>query len=198
MLVFSLFSPLLAWLHHLHHRGFKVDYLFAPFFIFRFNELHKLHHAVANTPNDFGHPTKGESVYKNILINIWIEMDGAVFQFLFFVLFHILTGFKIMPFCIFSGIWMRVFNYCHHYGLEKLGFPRIAWEDKHSWMSWAYANADAHSTHHVAPSCKLSEMIAKKSTPKLPYNLFLCAIISLFPPLWFKIMDARLNEYISK
>ena len=95
---------------------------------------------------------------------------------------------------------LEITDYIEHYGLtraklENGRYERIA--DHHSWNSThaltsAYLfHLTRHSDHHMVASRPYDQLRARPEAPCLPAGYPSMMLLSLIPPLWFRVMDPR-------
>lgn len=91
-------------------------------------------------------------------------------------------------------------DYVQHYGLRRAigttGKPEPvrahhSWNSPHPWSSAMMLNAPRHSDHHQHPMRPYPALRLEDDMPVLPYSLPVMAVIALWPPLWRRLMDAR-------
>jgi len=95
-------------------------------------------------------------------------------------------------------------NYIEHYGLRRKLKPSKRYEvvgPQHSWNSnhdlgriFLY-ELTRHSDHHYKATRKYQVLRHFEESPELPTGYPGSIIVSLLPPLWFKIMDNKLASY---
>jgi len=102
---------------------------------------------------------------------------------------------------------LETVNYIEHYGLlrkkkESGRYERV--KEMHSWNSnhvigrIMLYELTRHSDHHFRSSKKYQTLECHESSPQLPYGYPTSMVLSLFPPLWFAIMNKRVpDEMIS-
>ena len=97
-------------------------------------------------------------------------------------------------------------NYVEHYGLlrERLpesvpGAPRYeapqpghSWNTNHLVTNLVLFHLQRHSDHHAHPSRRYQSLRHFGELPQLPSGYFGMFPLAYIPPLWFKVMDARL------
>jgi len=104
---------------------------------------------------------------------------------------------------IVSFIFLETINYVEHYGLmrEKLQsgrYERVM--PKHSWNSNHYVGRiilyelTRHSDHHYLANKKYQVLDHHNESPQLPFGYPTSMLISLCPPLWFRIMNSKLES----
>jgi alkane 1-monooxygenase len=135
----------------------------------------------------------------------------GVFQLSYLILVFTFFGTKGLLFCLTSGIvgfiMLETVNYIEHYGLLRLKLPSGRYErvrEIHSWNSnhaigrIVLYELTRHSDHHFKSSKKYQILDSYDDSPQMPYGYPTSMIISLVPPLWFKIMNKRVpREMVS-
>jgi alkane 1-monooxygenase len=98
---------------------------------------------------------------------------------------------------LFAVFVFEVITYLHHYGLvrsagEEAG-PQHAWAH-HCWITNCLTfNNTFHSDHHLRPRTPYYELHAMNGAPRLPASYFTMFCVALVPPLWFALIDPRLD-----
>jgi len=115
-----------------------------------------------------------------------------------------LTGFAVAFFAAISGfLLLETINYIEHYGLrrkkkESGRYERVrevhSWNSNHVFGRIMLYELTRHSDHHYRASKKFQLLDYHKQSPQLPYGYPTSMVLSLFPPLWFKIMNKRVPE----
>ena len=126
----------------------------------------------------------------------------VVFQFfgglgLLFVIGSATVGFTLL----------ETVNYIEHYGLLRLKTKSGRYErvkEIHSWNSnhiigrIVLYELTRHSDHHFKSSKKYQTLDCHEESPQMPFGYPTSMVISLIPPLWFKVMNKRIpREMIS-
>ena len=100
-------------------------------------------------------------------------------------------------------ILLETINYIEHYGLLRKQNASGNYERVVRGHSW---NADyplgrimlfeltRHSDHHYKASKKYQVLESYTDSPQLPAGYPAMMLLSLIPPLWFAVMDARISE----
>jgi alkane 1-monooxygenase len=94
-------------------------------------------------------------------------------------------------------------NYVEHYGLLRrrdgstaTGYeapqPHHSWNTNHLVTNLATFHLQRHSDHHAHPSRRYQSLRHFDDLPRLPSGYFGMFPLSYLPPLWFRVMDARL------
>jgi len=136
-------------------------------------------------------------------------MFYTFFQILFLFLIYYNYGLTITIFSllmsIVSFLFLETINYIEHYGLMRKMKPNGRYErvePHHSWNSnhtvgrIVLYELTRHSDHHFISSKKYQVLESIKNSPQLPYGYPTSILISFFPPLWFKIMNPLVENYM--
>ena len=89
-------------------------------------------------------------------------------------------------------------NYIEHYGLLRQAGEKPAAE--HAWQSdsglsrFHLFELSRHSHHHMEAYVPYPELESMESPRRLPFGYFGMFYIALLPPLWFRVMDRRLDN----
>ena len=108
--------------------------------------------------------------------------------------------------CFMAVFQLEAVNYVEHYGLQRryLGngkFERV--KPHHSWncsataSNWMLINLQRHSDHHYRPDRRfpLLQHFSWDEAPQLPFNYALMITFALNPPVWFWIMNPRVDRW---
>jgi alkane 1-monooxygenase len=132
------------------------------------------------------------------------------FQFLQLLLIAIvfyLFGLQTLLFFLagaFMGILLlETVNYIEHYGLRRNkkenGFektqPIHSWNSNHPLGRMLLFELSRHSDHHYMASRKYQVLRHFDESPQLPTGYPGMMLLSLIPPLWFKIMNNKIHLY---
>jgi alkane 1-monooxygenase len=75
---------------------------------------------------------------------------------------------------------------------------RHSWNSPHWFSSLMMVNASRHSDHHAHPGRVYPALQLTDDMPRLPYSLPAMGIVALIPPLWFKLMDKRVDKVLAQ
>ena len=104
---------------------------------------------------------------------------------------------------VFGFLLLESVNYIEHYGLRRRKLPSGRYEPVQPWHSW---NSDhevgriflyeltRHSDHHYKATRKYQILRHLDESPQLPYGYPTSILISLVPPLWFWLMNRRVQR----
>lgn len=99
---------------------------------------------------------------------------------------------------------LEIINYIEHYGLERRRLPDGRYErttHMHSWNAdYALTNLllfhlQRHSDHHAHASRRYQLLQHHPDSPQLPGGYAAMFVLALFPPLWFRVIDPRLQAW---
>lgn len=99
-------------------------------------------------------------------------------------------------------ITLESVNYIEHYGLrrQKLASGRYeAMTESHSWNSnhelgrIMLFELVRHADHHYQTTRKYQALRHMDQSPQLPFGYPMSIVLALIPPLWFKVMNPRIE-----
>ena len=100
---------------------------------------------------------------------------------------------------------LETINYIEHYGLRRFKrssgrYERVSqihsWNSNHSLGRIVLYELTRHSDHHYKASKKYQILDHYDESPQLPLGYPASMLLSLIPPLWFKIMNKRVPEHM--
>ena len=100
---------------------------------------------------------------------------------------------------IMAKLILEVVNYMEHYGLVR--DPKQPVKPKHSWNSnrkiscWAMFNLPRHSHHHAQGAVPFEKLEPMEDAPVMISGYISTIGIVLIPPLWFKLMQPKLEHW---
>jgi len=103
-----------------------------------------------------------------------------------------------------GGLLLETVNYIEHYGLsrEQTGNeqyervqPHHSWNSNHIIGRLMLFELSRHSDHHYLASRKYQILRSFDDAPQMPTGYPGMILLSLFPPLWFKIMHQQIKKY---
>jgi alkane 1-monooxygenase len=127
-----------------------------------------------------------------LMFGIFIAFDTV------YLLYYLLAAFT-------GAFLLESINYIEHYGLRRQKINEYRYEDPkpiHSWNSdfvigrLVLFELTRHSDHHYDPSRKYQVLRSHEEAPQLPGGYPSMVVLALFPPLWFKIMNPRVDKYM--
>ncbi|MEY1660611.1 alkane 1-monooxygenase [Isoalcanivorax beigongshangi] len=124
------------------------------------------------------------------------------------VAFGLLWGAKGVLFFVgqsfFASLALEIINYIEHYGLHRRLLENGRYErvtPAHSWNSnylltnIALFQLQRHSDHHAYAKRRYQVLRHYEESPQLPGGYASMYVLALIPPLWFKIMNPRVEAY---
>ena len=185
-----------------------------------FIEHNKGHHKNVSTPLDPESSHLNETLYafwyrsiKDSFLSAYridaSEMVKAlILQILLLVLIFVLWG-KIALVCFVASamigiILLESVNYIEHYGLSRREIAPLRYEKVRVIHSW---NADnplsravlfdlsRHSDHHAHANRKYQLLRSEESSPQMPTGYPGMILLALIPPLWFKVMNQKIQQF---
>lgn len=101
---------------------------------------------------------------------------------------------------------LEIINYVEHYGLRRRQLadgryervqPRHSWNASHTFTNYFLINLQRHSDHHKHPQRRYPVLQHYKDdeAPQLPFGYPTMLIMSLLPPLWFRVMNPRVERW---
>ena len=116
-------------------------------------------------------------------------------------------GFKVMLGYLAAAVLgiflLETVNYIEHYGLQRQKVTPQRYENTnpaHSWNSnhligrLVLFELSRHSDHHANPHKKFQVLKSYAESPQLPTGYPGMIILSLVPPLWFSVMNAKVER----
>ncbi|MDX2265807.1 MAG: alkane 1-monooxygenase [Hyphomicrobiales bacterium] len=101
---------------------------------------------------------------------------------------------------------LEIINYVEHYGLRRRQLadgryervqPRHSWNASHQFTNYLLINLQRHSDHHKHPQRRypVLQHYDEDEAPQLPYGYPTMLIMSLVPPVWFRVMNPRVEAW---
>ena len=131
----------------------------------------------------------------------------VVFQITYLITVFLVFNAKAALFALFAGIvgfiLLETVNYIEHYGLLRLKTKSGRYErvkEIHSWNSnhvigrIVLYELTRHSDHHYKSSKKYQVLDCHEDSPQMPFGYPTSMVLSMLPPLWFKIMNKRVPK----
>jgi alkane 1-monooxygenase len=183
---------------------------------------HRLgHHARVGTAADPATARRGEGFYSFLLRTIPGQWSSAfdiekrrfcygmknfvlrtsLLQVLVLMLIALFSLKVLMAYllCCAIGIFLLEYvNYIEHYGLvrekgEKLSVLH-AWQSDSQTSRFSLFELSRHSHHHLQAQVPYQNLESMESPHRLPFGYFGMFYIALCPPLWFRVMDRRIQH----
>jgi alkane 1-monooxygenase len=98
-------------------------------------------------------------------------------------------------------------NYYEHYGLTRKRNlydgtyepvqPKHSWDSSHAYSCMLYVNLMLHSHHHAKPVDHYQNLKLTDQSAKLPFPYSVMFFLSLIPPVFLPMMNAKLDEHLN-
>ena len=134
---------------------------------------------------------------------IWFNVIHVSFTALIYFMFG-LSGMIYFLIVAFMGmIVLETINYIEHYGLERNKnesgnyervMPYHSWNSNHIIGRLMIFELSRHSDHHFKASRKYQILKSYDDAPQMPTGYPGMMILSLIPPLWFYVMNPRVDK----
>lgn len=97
---------------------------------------------------------------------------------------------------------LEIVNYMEHYGLVRIEgkpvMPRHSW-NTNKWMSaLVLYSLTRHSAHHEKGDVPFWHLKPYVEAPTMPYGYLTTILITMIPPLWFRVMAPKLASWDSQ
>jgi alkane 1-monooxygenase len=137
---------------------------------------------------------------KNEMIHFLLIQSIFLFLIFWFTNFQVLC-FYILAACI-GILLLETVNYIEHYGLsrQKNGedyertTPIHSWNSDHQFGRLLLLELSRHSDHHYIASRKYQILRSHENSPMMPTGYPGMMILCLIPPLWFSIMNPKIDK----
>ena len=98
----------------------------------------------------------------------------------------------------FAVFLLEYINYIRHYGLQRAPNERQteyhSWQAEQRWSRWTLLELTRHPAHHLKASDPFWKLQPYANAPNLPSGYYGCFWISLIPPLWNHLIQARMPQ----
>lgn len=104
---------------------------------------------------------------------------------------------------VLAGLWgkalLEIVNYMEHYGMVR--DPKTPVQPRHSWnttkrlTSWTMFNLSRHSHHHAQGEVPYHELRPYPDSPQMIGGYLSTIILTLIPPLWFRLMAPKVAHW---
>jgi alkane 1-monooxygenase len=107
----------------------------------------------------------------------------------------------------FAFTLLELVNYVEHYGMARRELapgkyervnPLHSWNASHLVSNFFLFQLQRHSDHHYNAIKRYQVLDHYEESPQLPYGYPTMILMALLPPLWFSLMNPRLQEWQHK
>lgn len=136
---------------------------------------------------------------------LWYSIISLIYLSTSYIIFNFAGLLLTIASGIIGFLLLETINYIEHYGLKRAKKPSGRYErvsEEHSWNSnhslgrIVLYELTRHSDHHYKASKKYQILDHHDKSPQLPLGYPGSMLISLIPPLWFKIMNKRVPDHM--
>lgn len=136
-------------------------------------------------------------------------LGQLVLQFCYLGVCYLIAGLlglvTALGIALIAILLLEAINYIEHYGLQRTPLDSHHFERVSNFHSW---NSDhvlgriflyeltRHPHHHEKADVKYQHLESKLQSPQLPFGYPASILIALIPPLWFNLMNPRIDPYI--
>ncbi len=129
-----------------------------------------------------------------------------VLEIIFLLIAFFVAGINGLVFVIFHSFvsitLLELVNYIQHYGLERKmengKYERFtdhhSWNSRHISANWSTFNLGLHAEHHQSASKHYPLLSQEEKVIEMPANYSIMLIMALIPPLWFFVMNKKINK----
>ena len=138
-------------------------------------------------------------VFKNEMV--W----NTLVQTSYLIILIIIGGYQFVVVAIsvslVSILLLETINYVEHYGLQRkltktgnyeMATMKHSWNSEHTLGRIMLYELTRHSDHHYKTSKKYQTLEYFEESPQLPIGYPGSIILSLIPPLWFRVMNDKI------
>ncbi|MCW9015466.1 MAG: alkane 1-monooxygenase [Kangiellaceae bacterium] len=206
LLVFSMQTHFLPYHNHGHHRyvATKDDPATARenewvyHFWFR-SQLGSYFAAWRIEWHRLSRKNKNPLSLKNRMIRYSVLELALIIAITYLYGFSVLIGY--LSACLIGALLLETVNYIEHYGLVRRLYengrlervtPLHSWNSDHVLGRALLFELSRHSDHHANASKPYQLLESYPNSPQMPTGYPGMMLLSLIPPLWFKVMNAKL------
>ena len=139
------------------------------------------------------------SLHNELLVFVVVQ---AFYVYSICIWFGALGAAYALAFALVAVLLLETINYIEHYGLvrelkasryERVT-PAHSWNSNHVIGRMVLYELTRHSDHHHRASKKYQVLESIEESPQLPFGYTTSMVIAMVPPVWFALMNKRLNR----
>lgn len=139
------------------------------------------------------------SLHNELLVFVVVQ---AFYVYAIYIWFGALGAAYALAFALVAVLLLETINYIEHYGLvrelkasryERVT-PAHSWNSNHVIGRMVLYELTRHSDHHHRASKKYQVLESIEESPQLPFGYTTSMVIAMVPPVWFALMNKRLNR----
>jgi alkane 1-monooxygenase len=149
---------------------------------------------------------KNEMFWYTLLPNLFgLFITGAASLVAGHFVWEVLVFFYAQSFLAFT--LLELVNYVEHYGIMRKEIspgryervnPLHSWNASHLLSNFFLFQLQRHSDHHAYAHKRYQVLNHYDESPQLPFGYPTMIILALLPPVWFGMMNRRLDEWREK
>ena len=129
---------------------------------------------------------------------LWYHLIQPIYLIGIYGLFTLKVMFIAILIGVVAFLFLECINYIEHYGLRRIKTEFGRYERVQPYHSWnsnfnvgriTLYELTRHSDHHYKSSKKYQILNSHKECPTLPFGYPTSILLSLVPPLWFRVMN---------
>ena len=132
------------------------------------------------------------------------QMIQLAFVLGIYLLFGAHVALYFLMAALLGVLLLETINYIEHYGLTRNATsndqyervqPHHSWNSNHIIGRLMLFELSRHSDHHYLASRKYQVLRSFDNAPQMPTGYPGMILLSLAPPIWFKIMNQQMKKY---
>ena len=139
------------------------------------------------------------SLHNELLVFVVVQ---AFYVYSICIWFGALGAAYALAFALVAVLLLETINYIEHYGLvrelQASRYERVtpahSWNSNHVIGRMVLYELTRHSDHHHRASKKYQVLESIEESPQLPFGYTTSMVIAMVPPVWFALMNKRLNR----
>ncbi|HIA36491.1 MAG TPA: alkane 1-monooxygenase [Flavobacteriales bacterium] len=145
---------------------------------------------------------KGHSLYSIHNRMITGYLMSAFWCLLFFIPGGVFGLVLFLGQALVAKFILEIVNYMEHYGLTRKSGqpvgPEHSWNTNSTMSTMVLFSLTRHSSHHEKPRVKFWKLNPYANAPEMPQGYLTTLLICLIPPLWYRTINPKLNEWEKK
>ena len=133
-------------------------------------------------------------------------LTGYAMSLFWICIFYAAAGFfSILLFlsqAILAKFLFEVVNYMEHYGLTRRPdmpvMPEHSWNTNRRMSNMVLFSLTRHSAHHEKSKIPFWVLDPYITAPQMPFGYLTTVFLCLVPPIWYRVMEPRLEQWYSK
>lgn len=148
--------------------------------------------------------SNGQSPLSSLNLMIIFLIMQFIYSAILLLNFNLQVFLALLLSGIVSFLFLETINYVEHYGLRRKKLESGRYERVQPWHSWnsnhhlgriILYELTRHSDHHFLAHKKYQLLDHHDKSPQLPFGYPTSMLISMLPPLWFRIMNKRIESH---